>query len=121
MTDTEPSTPAELQAQLAEMQGRLADSEAQAREAELSTLRARIAGQHGIKAEYLDFLSATDEETLQHQAERLVVLGGGPGARLGNVAPREGSTAVIHTRHSPRETKRFVNELFGRDPDLYYD
>ncbi|EYT64802.1 hypothetical protein H489_0108265 [Curtobacterium flaccumfaciens UCD-AKU] len=122
MTDTQPPTPAELQAQLTEMQGRLADAEAQTREAELGTLRARIAGEHGIKTEYLDFLTATDEATLQHQAERLVALGGGQTSQalLGNVAPREGATTVTHSKNSPREVKRFVNELFDRDPDLNY-
>lgn len=91
--------------------------------AELGALRARIASEYGIRGEAIELLSGTDDGSLRHQAERLVVLSHGPGsqARLGNVASREGSTADRHSANSPREVTQFLRKVVGRDPDMYWD
>jgi hypothetical protein len=88
---------------------RLAAAEKDAADARREAMRLRVATRYGIGDEDADlFLTGSDEETLQKQAERL-------GARIadqqkrGNVVPREGtnSTSVDNDK------RQFAQQLFS--------
>lgn len=81
---------------------------------QLDALRMRVASQFGISSEDRDLLlTATDEDSLRLQAERL---GSAASQRLsgGNVAPREGGTVEVRAAGG-RDLRSFANELFGSD------
>jgi len=112
---TDIPTPGELQEQLAAARGQIDEFEEQTRQARLDALRATVAAKHGVKAEYIDLLSGTDEGTLTAQATRLAQIGnaGGYGRPLGgNIAPKEGTSSGHNRGRS--HAGSFADALFGR-------
>lgn len=88
---------------------KLAAAERDAQEARAEAMRLRVAAKHGISDEDADlFLTGTDEDTLNRQAERLsqrIV----EQKKNGNVVPNEGST----TTPKPDQMREFTRSLFG--------
>ena len=87
--------------------------EAEALAARSEALRLRIATKFGIGDEDADlFLTATDEETLTKQAERLSALEADR-KKQGNHVPREG---VTHPQPGEDDMRAFARNLFAGDP-----
>lgn len=90
----------------------LAEMQQLASKAQRDALASRIAAKHGITPDDADlFLTASDEETLTAQAERLA----GRGAerrKQGNYVPNEGKTS---TPSGDPEIRQFARQLFEKE------
>ena len=91
---------------------RIASLEQELTATKTSALRSRIQAKHGISDEDAElFLTATDEETLAKQAERLAAREADR-KKSGNHVPHEGRTPNDAGNSSDREV---VKSLFGGD------
>lgn len=78
------------------------------------TRRNELAAAHRVPDDLRDeLMTATDDDTLQLQAERLAVVAQRERAR-GNIAPREG-TIPVPADESDREVRDYVRDLFDID------
>lgn len=88
---------------------RVRQLEAERDNARRDVLRFKVASQYGITGEDADlFLTASDEETLTKQAERLAGRAEAQ-AKRGNHVPREGTTSS----HVDTDEREAVRTLFG--------
>lgn len=85
--------------------------EEQAQAAQRDALRFKVASKYGIGDEDADlFLTASDEETLQKQAERLASRTD-ERKKQGNHVPREGAASTP----AENEDRQFARQLFGSE------
>ncbi len=93
------------------LEERLADVESRYKKAEAARMRSDIAAKHGISPEDRDlFLTGTDEEALNAQAERLAARDADR-KKQGNTAPKEGTTST--TGNTDQEARNYAKNLFG--------
>lgn len=92
----------------------LDEMRAQTAKAQRDALAARIAAKHQIPPEDADlFLTGTDEDTLNAQAQRLAARETA-GRKHGNYVPNEG---VTPKNPATDELRGFARQLFGRSQD----
>lgn len=99
--------------ELEKAQARIAELEKEHGTERAQRLRLQTATEHAIPAEYLDLLTATDEESLQAQAEKIAALVTANGVRPPVALPGQGQ----HQTTSPSGRERGLAEARKRFGD----